>query len=280
MEFIEKIIGFLQNYEMTAIAGDIVGVLFLTGLFAVVLGYSSMHKANWFSIMVILSALAAVALVATGVLADMTFIFIMLAVIVVASFVLFASEIRRDLFKLSIRQRVQTGKESPALSPEELRPVINKIVKSCQALSKNDTGALMIICNQPISDFVMESGTYLNAELSGELIETVFFPNCPLHDGAMLIMGNKIVSAGCYLPLTQKPNLPKELGTRHRAAIGLTENDPTVTAVVVSEETGIISVVHDGEIKRYMDAQSLTTALEIAYKISSDKEFWSKEYDE
>jgi len=93
-------------------------------------------------------------------------------------------------------------------------------------------------------------------------------------------MGNKIVSAGCYLPLTQKPNLPKELGTRHRAAIGLTENDPTVTAVVVSEETGIISVVHDGEIKRYMDAQSLTTALEIAYKISSDKEFWSKEYDE
>ena len=119
-----------------------------------------------------------------------------------------------------------------------------------------------------MSDTILDSGTKINAEISAELLETLFFPKTPLHDGAVVITDNKVISAGCYLPLTQAHNLPREFGTRHRAAIGVSEAFPSVTAIVVSEETGIISAVRDGKVKRYLDANQLKAILECAMRLS------------
>lgn len=280
MVFFEKAMEFFQGCDTITLVGVFVGIIGLGLALWFVLSYSAAHHAGWFAGLVSVIFLLTVGLVAVGAINSSTVIYLEIALVLIITIALFSKDIRRDLFKLSLDGGPHLISEHMDLTPEELRPVIERIVKSCQTLSKSDTGALIIICPQMIADFVSESGTYMNAELSSELIETVFYEGCPLHDGAMLVMGNKIVSAGCYLPLTQKLNLPKELGTRHRAALGITENDPTVTAVVVSEETGIISVMHDGQMKRYMDQQTLTKALEVAFGIAgSEKEFWEKDYE-
>ena len=153
------------------------------------------------------------------------------------------------------------------LSEEEVDANIANIVKACQNMSKADVGALIVVVRESISDSVLESGTMINAVISSELLETIFFPKSPLHDGAVIVKGNKIIAAGCYLPLSQEQTLAKELGTRHRAALGITELNPTVTAIVVSEETGIITAVYDRQIKRYLDGQNLTKALQYAYNM-------------
>ncbi|MEG2015108.1 MAG: DNA integrity scanning protein DisA nucleotide-binding domain protein, partial [Clostridia bacterium] len=121
------------------------------------------------------------------------------------------------------------------------------------------------------------SGTSIDAKLSSELLETIFFPKSPLHDGAVVINGDRVVSAGCYLPLTSKLDLSKELGTRHRAAIGISESNPTLTAIVVSEETGIISAMHDGKMKRYLSNDDLKQVLEVAFYLTdleAERELW------
>jgi diadenylate cyclase len=111
---------------------------------------------------------------------------------------------------------------------------------------------------------VLQSGVRLEAEISAQLIEGVFFPNSPLHDGAMIVRGHKIQAAGCFLPLTQKTSYPKEFGTRHRAGIGITEV-ANVISIVVSEETGIISIIKQGNVTRYADYDMLVDALKDYY---------------
>ncbi|MEG1710541.1 MAG: DNA integrity scanning protein DisA nucleotide-binding domain protein [Clostridia bacterium] len=274
MEFIEKVIGYFTHYDLAQLPADILRGVALLLMLSFVLAYSSNHHSGWYTGIITLVLVFIVTLTVLGAIKSNIVIYIVLVTVIITTVVLFSAEIRRDLYKLSIKPQGYNSEESVNLTPEELSPIIASIVKSCQSLSKSDTGALIVICQSQLSDYVTESGTMINANLTSELIETVFYPKSPLHDGAMLVIGNKIMSAGCYLPLTQKPNLPKELGTRHRAAIGITENDPTVTAIVVSEETGIISVMHDGMYKRYMDAESLNQALEYAYNFASGKEFW------
>jgi diadenylate cyclase len=111
----------------------------------------------------------------------------------------------------------------------------------------------------------VSSGTVINADINSQMIEAVFYPKAPLHDGAMIIEGNKIHAAGCFLPLIQDDTLPQEVGSRHRAALGIT-NVASVTAIVVSEETGIISIVKNGEIKkRYASDADLKNALSEYY---------------
>lgn len=105
----------------------------------------------------------------------------------------------------------------------------------------------------------------VNAQITSQMIEAVFYPKAPLHDGAMIIEGNKIYAAGCFLPLAQSENLPKDMGSRHRAALGVT-SVASVTAIVVSEETGIISIVKNGMVKKkYADAADIKTALSEYY---------------
>ncbi|MBQ9114111.1 MAG: diadenylate cyclase [Clostridia bacterium] len=141
---------------------------------------------------------------------------------------------------------------------------IEKIVKALQNMSKNNVGALIVLSKGGLPKQVLQSGVMIEAEISTELIEGVFFPKAPLHDGAMIILGHKIQAAGCFLPLTQKTSYPKEYGTRHRAAIGITEV-ANVISLVVSEETGIISIVDKGSVTRYADHDMLMMALKDYY---------------
>ena len=152
-------------------------------------------------------------------------------------------------------------------SDDELRETTAEILSACQDMAKQDVGAIIIIdSNNSINDTVLDSDTILNAKLSAALIESIFNTKAPLHDGAVIVRGNKVVAAGCFLPLTQR-NVNKEMGTRHRAAIGITE-DTDVLSIVVSEETGIISVVERGEIRRYMTLDKLKDEIEEAFGIS------------
>ena len=128
-------------------------------------------------------------------------------------------------------------------------------------MSKKDIGALIVLSNDNLPEGIIQSGTVVNAAITSQMIEAVFYPKAPLHDGAMIIEGNKIYAAGCFLPVLQNENLPKDMGSRHRAALGVTAI-ASVTAIVVSEETGIISIVRNGAIKkRYADATDLKSAL-------------------
>ncbi len=152
-------------------------------------------------------------------------------------------------------------------SDDELRDATAEILTACQDMAKQDIGAIIIIDTPgDISQNILDTGTALDAKLSAPLLSSIFNTKAPLHDGAVIVRGDRIVAAGCFLTLTQR-NVNKEMGTRHRAAIGVTE-DTDVLSIVVSEETGIISVVKHGEIKRYMTMDKLKDEIEDAYGIS------------
>lgn len=144
--------------------------------------------------------------------------------------------------------------------------VIKEIIEAVKYLSKSHTGAL-IVFQKDLSNTYHDVGTILNADVSTELLLTIFHVNTPLHDGAVVISGSKIISAGVLLPLTDDPKLSWKYGTRHRAAIGMTESS-NAACLVVSEETGDVSVTLDGSLKKYDDIPSLKADLEniLGYK--------------
>jgi diadenylate cyclase len=187
-------------------------------------------------------------------------------VMLLGIFVLYTDDTKRIL------RRLYSGKEYQRAyniqydcSEEDLRAAIGDIVKAVQTMSKKNTGALIIIAPDNFPEAIIESGTTIDANLSASLIECLFSTKAPLHDGAVFIRGNKIMAAGCFLPLTQNTTLDKELGTRHRAAIGETEQYDSHLAIIVSEETGVISVARRGEIVRYYDSVMLNEVLEQVY---------------
>jgi len=137
---------------------------------------------------------------------------------------------------------------------------IDILVDACISMARAHTGALIVITNTLELNEQVNSGERLNAKISSSLIRTIFFKNSPLHDGAVIIRGNRIAAAGCILPLTQK-EIDKSMGLRHRAAIGITENSDAV-CVIVSEEKGTISFAKDGDIIRRLTKEKLITLLE------------------
>ena len=138
---------------------------------------------------------------------------------------------------------------------------VDAIVKACVEMSKVKTGALIVIENNvPLGEYE-RTGIGLDAQVSSQLLLNIFEHNTPLHDGAIIVRGNRIVSATCYLPLSDNMTLSKELGTRHRAAVGISEVSDAMT-VVVSEETGAISITQYSEIKRYVTAEELKEQLQ------------------
>lgn len=143
---------------------------------------------------------------------------------------------------------------------DEKIDVIKEIIETVRFLSKSHTGALIVFQND-LSNTYYDVGTKLNADLSTELLLTIFHPNTPLHDGAVVINESKIISAGVLLPLTEDPKLSWKYGTRHRAAIGMSETSEAA-CLVVSEETGDVSIALDGTLKKYEDLITLKTDLE------------------
>ena len=140
--------------------------------------------------------------------------------------------------------------------------ILKEIIEAVKYLTKTKTGALIVFKKAMSSMAYSEVGTSIDAKISTELILTIFHPNTPLHDGAMVIEGNKIQSAGVLLPLTEDPKLSWKYGTRHRAAIGMSEVSDSA-CLVVSEETGDVSIALDGSLKKYDDITLLKKDLEI-----------------
>ncbi|MCR5265961.1 MAG: diadenylate cyclase CdaA [Cyanobacteria bacterium RUI128] len=189
----------------------------------------------------------------------------MVALISLSLIVIFQPELRRFLSYLGQPGFLsktffgitnhQSGNEDDEID------VIKELVESVKYLTKTKTGALIVLQNELSPSAYSEVGTKLNADVSAELILTVFHPNTPLHDGAMVIKDKKILSAGVLLPLTENPKLSWKYGTRHRAAIGLTEITDSA-CLVVSEETGDVSICMDGTLKKYDDLVTLKEDLE------------------
>ncbi len=185
--------------------------------------------------------------------------------VIVGAFIMFSQELKRTLWKIASPKNAETSYTTQYdCSDEQLHEAIDDIVRAVQNMSKKDIGALIVIAPDSVPETILESGTELNSELSCQLLECLFNTKAPLHDGAVYIRGNKVLAAGCFLPLTQQTDIDKDLGTRHRAAIGITEQYKHV-AIIVSEETGIISVAKEGGITRFYDSKMLTEVLEETY---------------
>ena len=176
--------------------------------------------------------------------------------------VLFQPELRRGLDQLgrSKFMRRMFGQSAGRQNVEQVDSLVAEIVRAMGDMARKKIGALIVIERNTGLGDIIESGTRMDAEISAPLIENVFEPNTPLHDGAMIIRSRRINAAACILPLSENPAISRDLGTRHRAAIGITESTDAV-ALIVSEETGIMSMAREGRLTRHMDARSLTILL-------------------
>ncbi|NPV27326.1 MAG: TIGR00159 family protein [Firmicutes bacterium] len=172
--------------------------------------------------------------------------------------VVFQPELRRALEQLGrgkfFAQSITT------LGEEEMQQVIGEVTRAVQVLARNRMGALIIIERETGLEEHIQTGVKIDGVISAEFLVNIFIPKSPLHDGALIIRGDRVMAAGCFLPLTDDPDLSKELGTRHRAALGITEMSDAV-AVVVSEETGVVSIAEEGRLTRYLDDKTLRDML-------------------
>ena len=178
--------------------------------------------------------------------------------LVIAVLVLFQPELRRALDqvgRLSHISRPLTG-----FHPQLMGRAMNEAIRAAERLSGQRTGALMAFERDVGLEDYAATGVRINGELSAEFLQAIFFPNSPLHDGAVIIRGNTILAAGCLLPLPDEGSVRERLGTRHRAAIGLSLASDSLV-IVVSEETGSISLVEDGKITRNLDGEGLRKRL-------------------
>lgn len=182
----------------------------------------------------------------------------LLAVGLVAVVVLFQPELRRMLDHVTnIKLKHFFGIKKPE---QEMIPVIVQTVKACEIMGREKIGALIVFSRDSRMDEYCKTGTMIDGQVSEQLIRNVFFPRASLHDGAMIIREGRVLAAGCVLPLSESDRISADLGTRHRAAVGISEVTDAVT-VVVSEETGAISVAVGGVLKRHLAPQTLERLL-------------------
>lgn len=177
---------------------------------------------------------------------------------VIALVIVFQPELRRALEYVG-RSKFITP-QFAQMDKERVKVITAAIIKAVDYFSTNKIGALIIMERETILNDIAETGTKIDAEISTELLGNIFYEGAPLHDGATIVRGDRVYAAGCVLPLTQSKTLSKDLGTRHRAGIGITENSDAI-AIIVSEETGIISVAVDGKLSRFLDIKTVEKTL-------------------
>lgn len=186
-------------------------------------------------------------------------------IFVVLVVILYSVELKRVIMTKRSMRLTEAKHSDSFYDEEKIKHCTNEIIKAVQDMAKNDVGAIIVLSNGNVPAQVLESGVKLDSDISSELIESVFYPKTPLHDGAMIINGTKIVAAGCFLPLSQNiDKIPKDLGTRHRAGLGVSETIDVIS-LIVSEETGIISIAKEGNLQRYADADKLRRVLSKYY---------------
>lgn len=188
---------------------------------------------------------------------------------VLAILIVFQPELRRALEYIG-RSRFFT-KSFIEIKGESLSEVVDEIVEAVASLSRQKIGALIVMERKTGLSEVVETGTKIDGKVSSDLLINIFIPNTPLHDGAVIIKEDIIKAAGCFLPLTDNMALSKELGTRHRAALGISEKSDSL-AIVVSEETGAISIAESGSLARYLDTKTLKQILMDMYKPKDSKQ--------
>lgn len=179
----------------------------------------------------------------------------------IAIVIIFQPELRRLLENLGRNKLISNFS---GIGLEEAEDITFEITEAMLAMSKTKTGALIVIERETTLTDIIETGTVIKAGIQREMIENIFYEGAPLHDGALIVRGDKLWAAGCVLPLTTDKKLSKELGTRHRAGIGITENSDALV-FIVSEETGIISKAEDGKLDRRLSREDIEEILNSVY---------------
>lgn len=193
---------------------------------------------------------------------------------IIALVVIFQPELRKALEQLGQKRffsKILPFAEKKDKGERFSDKTVNELVKTCFELSKTKTGALIVVEQEILLTEYEKTGIPIDALISSQLLINIFEHNTPLHDGAIIVRGDRIVSATCYLPLSDNMELSKELGTRHRAAVGISEVSDSMT-IVVSEETGAVSLAVEGTLYRNIDANFLKSKLRFAAKLSKDTE--------
>jgi uncharacterized protein (TIGR00159 family) len=204
-------------------------------------------------LMAVLAALYAAKTIARAAGLDSTAAFfqILLSSSPIILAVVFQSDVKRALFSFW-----KSHKPANSFDTSELLTTVDELSKGLHELADRRVGALIVIVRQMSIDHLVQVGTEIDAKVTSELLNSIFLPYSPIHDGAVIIQRDKIISAGCFLPLSQNPDIAKSFGTRHRAALGISEQTDALV-LVVSEETGKISIVHDGKINYDADPDEI-----------------------
>lgn len=254
---IAEVLGVLPQFGWDSAVDILLVALVFFGLFRLFQGTQAVALLRGILFIALLFVVAASRFTAFGWLLRNS-----LPVILVAIPVIFQPELRRALERL--------GRTAPALMglgsrETAAQQVIHEVVLAAESLSRERTGALIVLEGDTGLEEYIESGERIDAAVSARLLLTIFFPGTSLHDGAVILRGDRAIAAACVLPLTQRDLADSSLGTRHRAAVGITEQNDAL-AIVVSEETGIISLARSGRIVRRLDAQRLRAILQAFYK--------------
>ena len=190
-----------------------------------------------------------------------------LSIGLIALIVIFQPELRRGLEYMG-RGKLGGGKNS--IMRDEIADDVEMIVRAISYFAARKEGAIIVIERDTALSEYAENGTIINADLSEQLLENIFYKGSPLHDGAVILRGERVYAAGCVLPLTENTGLSKDLGTRHRAGIGITEVSDALV-LIVSEETGIISMASDGKLSRFLDLKTVEKTLLNYYMSKLDR---------
>lgn len=254
VEFLQALLQQVQNVKLTDILDIAIVAILIYKLLPVLRSTGTVRIAWVVAAVVVVSWL-------TELLQLHTLHYILsqlLAVGLLAVVVLFQPELRRMLDHVSnIKLKSFLGIRKPE---QEMLPVIMQTVRACEIMGKEKVGALIVFSRENSLDEYFKSGTMIEAQVSEQLIRTIFFPKAALHDGAMIVRNGRVAAAGCVLPLSDNTQISSDLGTRHRAALGISEVTDSVT-VVVSEETGTISVAVGGVLKRHLAPEMLERLL-------------------
>ena len=279
MGHIREMLGLIQNYlseilsmaNLTITLVDVIEILIISFLiYELILWIKSTRAWNLFKgIMVVLIFVLMAAFFQMSTIlwiAENT-----LNVGLIALVIIFQPELRNALENIGGKNIFGNLFTFNKMAEEKLsNHTIDELIKAVFAMSKVKTGALIVIEDEIVLDEYIRTGIDVDALVSNQLLINIFEKNTPLHDGAIIVRGNRVVSATCYLPLSDSLRLSKELGTRHRAAVGISEVSDSLT-VVVSEETGRVSVAYRGEIFRDLDADELCAKLQQLQKLPVEK---------
>ena len=248
---------FFNNIMSSIGITDVLDILIVAFLVYTVLGFIRETRAEQL-------AKGLLVLVIGTAIADLTHLYTVhwilsnvMTVGMIAIVVLFQPELRRALEKLGRAKLVRFVGD---MDKDEAKNMVVEIAKAIEAMSQSKTGALMVIERETTLNDIVETGTVIDAAISAEMIGNIFYEGAPLHDGAMILRGDRLYAAGCVLPLTQNKKLAKELGTRHRAGIGVTETSDALV-IIVSEETGVVSLAENGQLTRFIDIKRIEKIL-------------------